>query len=140
MKALSVRQPWATFIAWGMKTIEVRSWTTNYRGPLLICASGRDVKTDDGFVYPAGYALAQVQLVDVRPLLPKDMKTAGLKRADFEDNLFAWVMENAWEIEPFTVSGRLGIYNIPDRQLLPLPGASEDYDHTAYFDEMRAKH
>jgi len=101
MKALSVKQPWATFIAWGRKTIEIRSWTTRYRGPLVICASGRDLKMDDGFVYPAGYALAQVQLVDVRPLLLKDMKAAGFKRADFEDNMFAWVLKDVWEIEPF---------------------------------------
>ena len=30
--ALSVRQPWAELIVSGQKTIEVRSWTTQYRG------------------------------------------------------------------------------------------------------------
>jgi len=38
MKALTVRQPWAHHIAQGLKTIEVRSWRTSYRGPLLITA------------------------------------------------------------------------------------------------------
>lgn len=39
ISALSVRQPFASFIRDGSKTIETRSRKTNYRGPLLICAS-----------------------------------------------------------------------------------------------------
>ncbi len=38
MKALTVRQPWASLIAVGVKTIETRSWRTEYRGPLAIHA------------------------------------------------------------------------------------------------------
>ncbi len=38
MKALSIKQPWAHYIASGQKTIETRTWETKYRGPLLICA------------------------------------------------------------------------------------------------------
>ncbi len=38
-KAISIKQPWANLIAQGTKTIETRKWATNYRGPLLICAS-----------------------------------------------------------------------------------------------------
>lgn len=38
MKALSITQPWATLIAQGHKRIETRSWSTNYRGPLVIHA------------------------------------------------------------------------------------------------------
>lgn len=44
MKALSLWQPWATLIAVGAKTFETRSWSTDYRGPLLIHAS----KNTDG--------------------------------------------------------------------------------------------
>lgn len=39
MKALTLYQPWATLVAIGAKTIETRSWSTNYRGPLAIHAS-----------------------------------------------------------------------------------------------------
>lgn len=39
MKALSVRQPWAFWIASGQKAIENRDWATQHRGPLLIHAS-----------------------------------------------------------------------------------------------------
>ncbi len=38
MKALSLWEPWASLIRTGAKTIETRSWPTNYRGKLLICA------------------------------------------------------------------------------------------------------
>lgn len=38
MRALTIRQPWASLIAAGVKTLETRSWSTRYRGPLLIHA------------------------------------------------------------------------------------------------------
>ncbi len=41
MKAISLWQPWASFIAFGRKTIETRSWSTQYRGPILIHAAKR---------------------------------------------------------------------------------------------------
>lgn len=39
MKTLSVRQPWAELIVQGRKTLELRTWTIRYRGPLAIHAS-----------------------------------------------------------------------------------------------------
>jgi activating signal cointegrator 1 len=39
MKALTLLQPWASLVAAGLKTIETRSWSTRYRGPLAIHAS-----------------------------------------------------------------------------------------------------
>jgi len=41
MKTLSIRQPFASLICRGIKTIENRSWDTSYRGKLLIHASGK---------------------------------------------------------------------------------------------------
>ncbi len=38
MKALTISQPWASLIAEGVKTIETRSRSTKYRGPLAIHA------------------------------------------------------------------------------------------------------
>ena len=37
--ALSLKQPWATLLAYGHKTIEVRSWPTAQRGRILIHAA-----------------------------------------------------------------------------------------------------
>src|SRR5205085_11846598 len=39
LKALSLLQPWATLVIIGAKTIETRSWSTSYRGTLMIHAS-----------------------------------------------------------------------------------------------------
>lgn len=39
MKALSIRQPWATLILRGGKDIENRVWRTKQRGTVLIHAS-----------------------------------------------------------------------------------------------------
>ena len=41
MKTISIRQPFASLICRGIKTIENRSWDTTYRGKLLIHASGK---------------------------------------------------------------------------------------------------
>ena len=40
VKVVSIRQPWASFIAHGIKDIENRTWRTNYRGPIYIHACG----------------------------------------------------------------------------------------------------
>lgn len=40
MKTLSVRESWAYYIVAGLKDIENRTWRTDYRGPLLVHASG----------------------------------------------------------------------------------------------------
>lgn len=37
--ALCVKQPWASMLARGEKTIETRTWITGYRGPVAICSS-----------------------------------------------------------------------------------------------------
>lgn len=39
MKALSIRQPWAWEIGQGIKVVEFRSWSTNYRGRFLVHTS-----------------------------------------------------------------------------------------------------
>jgi hypothetical protein len=39
IRALSLHQPWASLVALGVKSIETRSWSTKYRGPLAIHAA-----------------------------------------------------------------------------------------------------
>lgn len=51
MRAITIRQPWASLIAAGVKTIETRSWSTKYRGPLAIHAG----KHNDGSFFPCAY-------------------------------------------------------------------------------------
>lgn len=49
MQALTVKQPWASLVAYGEKTIEYRSWATDYRGPLLICAAWPSCESGGSF-------------------------------------------------------------------------------------------
>ena len=46
MKVLSLTEPYATLIAKGIKTIETRSWKTNYRGKLYIHASSTKISKE----------------------------------------------------------------------------------------------
>lgn len=54
MKALTLHQPWASLIALGVKTIETRSWSTSYRGPLAIHAAATMPSYDKRYVPGTG--------------------------------------------------------------------------------------
>jgi hypothetical protein len=105
MKAISIRQPWASRILRGQKWIEVRTWATHHRGPLLICATHRPRLQG----YPTGVALCVVQLVDCRPMNIQDETAAGVA---FRPGAYAWVLGKVTPIEPFAVSGRLGLFDL----------------------------
>lgn len=54
-KALSIKQPYASLIALGIKDIENRTWKTNFRGRIYIHASGIFDKTFDDRLSGAMY-------------------------------------------------------------------------------------
>jgi len=61
--AISVKQPWAALLVAGLKTVEVRTWRTRRRGPVLIHASKI---ADDR---PEGWALIDTpELLDLSRL------------------------------------------------------------------------
>lgn len=74
---LSVEQPFASAIAEGLKTVEVRSWRTAYRGLIVICSTAKNYQLD-GEILPGGVALGTVELVDCRPLCRADLPAAGM--------------------------------------------------------------
>lgn len=47
MKAISIKQPWASLIAHGIKDIENRTWKTKFRGRIYIHASGKQAGSYD---------------------------------------------------------------------------------------------
>ncbi len=118
MKALSIRQPWASLIARGEKTIEVRSWSTSYRGPLLICAGAKRHGCD-----PTGVCLALVDLVDCRRFAAGD-EAAACCGADPGD--WAWVLGNVRPVEAQAVNGALGLFSVdvPVVELATVPAAA----------------
>lgn len=121
MKALSVKQPWIWAIAEGYKPIETRTWSTDYRGDLLFCASKLpdkpmldclkkqfgDLFLPDQLEY--GKALCIAKLVDCRPMTLADQDAA---LCDIYDGAFSWVLEDIRKIKPFPVKGQLGLYEV----------------------------
>ena len=72
MKALSIYPEPVMEIFLGYKTIEYRTWQTDYRGDLLICAGS---KKQPGYVN--GYAYFVVPLLDIRPEEEFDVNHKG---------------------------------------------------------------
>ena len=110
MKALSVRQPWASLIASGRKTIELRSWSPRYRGPVLVLACVGVWRGTDYPIGPRGVSLCVVDLLDVRAAVADDVDAACV--ALTEGGGRAWVLGNARAVEHVPVKGRLGLYDV----------------------------
>lgn len=114
MRAISVKQPWANWIADGGKTIETRSWSTRHRGPLLIVSS---TKPDTVALMgepaakhgPYGYAIATAILTDCRLMKRTDEISALCKK---HAGTMAWVLTDIKRIKPFPVRGRMGLYDV----------------------------
>ncbi|MFQ3650459.1 MAG: ASCH domain-containing protein [Gemmataceae bacterium] len=60
-RALSLKQPWAALLVAGLKTIEIRRWSTAYRGPILIHAARLEDQRPEGWALlpPQLHSLAQ---------------------------------------------------------------------------------
>ncbi len=119
MKALTIQQPWAGLIERGAKTVELRSWTTKHRGPLMVCAGARAWSDEavatlgDG---PRGVELVEVDLVDVRPATEADRDASAVgDRVASLDGLFAWVLANPRPVEQRPVRGMPGLFTLPPR-------------------------
>lgn len=110
MKAISIRQPWASMIASRQKTIETRSWGTTYRGPLLIVASKRPLIKGPGSVYlPTGVAVCRCKLINCRPMRKEDEAASC---CETYPGAYAWVLGSIQITHGFHVKGRLGLFDV----------------------------
>lgn len=115
MKALSIWPEYATSIAQGWKTVEWRSWKTDYRGDIVICSSSRKQKG-----YVSGHALCIVELADVVPFDEEHVEAAEMD--DWYEG-YAWILKNPRMIKPVPVKGKLHLWEydgpieiIPDEE------------------------
>ncbi len=129
MKVLSLTEPYATLIKNGMKTIETRSWKTNYRGKLYIHASSTKIPK----VYKDNKAL--MSLVDINNLnygniicmcdlvdcvemtdefindIKRNKKNEYLTGI-YSNGRYAWIFNNIEILDnPIKAKGHLGIWN-----------------------------
>ena len=123
MKALTIREPWASLIINGYKKYEFRSWKTNYRGKILIHA-GLNIEKDMlnrfkdyNIMCTKGAIIGEADLVDCilvdnefnKLLLKEDSLVYG-KSNHVEK--YAWKLDNINKYEkPIFCRGKLGLWS-----------------------------
>lgn len=122
-RALTVKQPYAndlTTVAYedkgvlyGVKTIEVRSKNTSYRGDIMVCSSAKPEIAG----LESGVTLGLVELYDVKPVsefTAEDWENTRIppeKRKNITKG-YGWLMRNPRRVVEFPIKGQLGIYNL----------------------------
>jgi hypothetical protein len=121
IRALTIRQPFPELILRKRKHVEIRSWRTHYRGPLLIHAG---MTMDSEFTRELGLNPEKLAtsafvgvavLSDVRPYTREDAKLLKKNRAGggWEPNLFSWVLKEPRRFPtPIKAKGRLGLFGV----------------------------
>ncbi len=121
MKALTIKEPWATLIVDGYKKYEFRSWKTNYRGKILIHA-GMSLESDNlkrfknyNLTCSKGAIIGEADLVDcikvdeefINELRKIDSVVYAI--SNHSEN-YAWKLENVIKYDnPICVKGKLGL-------------------------------
>lgn len=128
MKAITLWQPWATFVVTGMKEYETRSWSTTHTGPLAIHAAARTPAKGRRICeaspeiqaaleelgvtleeLPRGAVLGQVWLYGVEPVETVRDRLSRRERAlgDYSAGRFAWRLASPARYGlPIPASGR----------------------------------
>ena len=129
MKVLSLKEPFATLIKNGIKTIETRSWKTNYRGKLYIHASStkmpkeyKDNKelmalvNEEDLNY--GTIICSCELVDCIEMTNEFVNNIKNNRKNeyitgkYSQGRYAWILKNIEVLDnPIKAKGHLGIWN-----------------------------
>lgn len=126
MKALSLRPEWAHLVLCGEKTIECRSWQTDYRGDVLICSSSVKRK---GCI--SGHGLIVAELVDIHELTADDLEDACMSELP-DRKLYAWVFDNFRDIKPFPVKGQLKLFDVNDAEIVYTPAETDEEAEANY--------
>ena len=129
MKAISLWQPWASAMAHGFKKIETRSWSTNYRGPLLIHAAKKVIQLPSAYIQaifdvidfqpdglPRGQILCRVDLIDCKLISIHNRPSEGMERSlgNYTPDRYMWITDNLQVFPPFPFRGRQGLFDVPD--------------------------
>ena len=127
MKAITIRQPWASLIKENIKRFEIRSWKTNYRGEVFIHAGSgidkqylskyKDIVDIDNL--PKGKIIAKASIIDC--ILLDEDNVNELNRDNnqgYKINMdaigkYAFVLSNIKSVNyDNEVKGQLGLWNI----------------------------
>lgn len=122
MKALSIDPEYTNYIYEGTKTIECRTWKTNYRGKLLICATKTNVP---GFI--SGHAYCVADLTDIEPFTEAHLEASQMDEMP-DVPCYAWHLENIKAIYPIPVRGKQGLFDVDDSKIKYM-----ENEHTAHM-------
>ena len=128
MKVLTLKQPWATLVAEGIKKYEFRTWKTNYHGKVLIHAGeGVDKKElakfkDLNLEYPSKKIIAEVEIEDCLELddnlNKKIINENNIAYGSKYRTGYAWKLKNVKKINvDKEINGKLGLWNIDLKDL-----------------------
>lgn len=130
MKAITIKQPFASLIAAGLKEYEFRTWKTTYRGEVLIHA-GKSVDREAmarfaacDLEYPLGCVIARAMLTDCVPvdeamkdmLREKDRRVYAGITEDSQWTGYAFRLEQVEKIPPIAMRGMLGLWECDGEQ------------------------
>lgn len=122
MKALTIKEPWASLIINDYKKYEFRSWKTNYRGKILIHA-GMSIEKDMlekiknyNIEITKGAIIGEADLVDcilVNEAFDKELRNIdNIVYGNNHIDTYAWKLENIKKYDkPIPVKGMLGLWN-----------------------------
>lgn len=126
MKVITIKQPFATLIAEGLKEYEFRTWNTKFRGEVLIHAGkGIDKKAMKRYEhlnldYPQGKIIAKAEITDCI-YVDNDLKYElqkknsliyyGIINKNSDWNGYAFKLDKIKKIEPIELNGQLGFWN-----------------------------
>lgn len=126
MKVITIKQPFATLIAKGLKEYEFRTWKTKFRGDILIHAGkGIDKKAMKRFEYlnleyPIGQIIAKATITDcvyVDDALKDELRKKddrvyhGVINKDSPWDGYGFKLENVQEITPIPINGKLSLWD-----------------------------
>ena len=125
MKVLTVKQPYASLIAYGIKKYEFRVWKTKYRGEILIHAvKNIDKEAMEEFRqfnldFPLGCIIARANIDEVikvddefREVLRKENNLVYNHIInDKEYKGYAFKLSNVEILNPIYINGKLGLWN-----------------------------
>ncbi len=129
MIALSIPQPYAALISFGMTDLYVSNTPTKVREPLVICSAkwpykgkvhriGRVVSNKCQMVN--GEALARAEIVDIWPMREEDADRAFTA---FRKGAWCWSLGSIKRINPCPIKGGRRFFEVDDkvkyRQVLP---------------------
>jgi CheY-like chemotaxis protein len=98
VKAVAIKEPWASRIAAGQETVAFKGSRTSYRGQILIVAPA------DPHTGPAGYAIALAELTGCRPLSDADRESAHMKQG------YVWEFSNITPLQRYSLAPRSGLF------------------------------